>query len=75
MVAGEIELAANIGMALETDCVGRPGWVYRLSRANPGRSGPSGAEAKWSFRLSTRLRMKAARAMARFATGVQRVFP
>ena len=75
MMAGQVELAAHIGMALEAD-----GFRWRAagSRAGARRSwspGAAGGEAVRRLDLAAGIRVEAAGAVAGFAAGVERVGP
>lgn len=73
MMAGEAELAAHISMALETEGFDRAGGRDGETRAVTAASGTSGSEAIRGFDFTAGIGVEAARAVAGFATGAERV--
>src|ERR1035438_7145715 len=75
MMAGQVELALDVQMALEAHRLLRAARFDLQSCAKAAGLGPAGGEAVGRFRLAAGLRVQAARAVAGFAAGVERVRP
>jgi len=75
MMAGQVELAAHISMALEAHRLLGAWRVNLQPRPIAGVLWAAGRETKRRLRFAARFRVQAARAMAGFAPGVDRVHP
>ena len=53
MMIGQVELAAHVGMTLETDVLVGPGWLDRQLRGQTICLWPSGGEAERWFGFTT----------------------
>lgn len=73
VVAGEIELAADVIVALETHCLGRARRLDSHTARKARIFAAARGKAEWGLGFTARLCMRAAGAMARLAPSVQGV--
>jgi len=75
MMAGQLKLAANIVVALVANGFRCPGWWHPGQCGRISRFGTTGGKAERRLDFPARIRVQAARSVAGFAPGVERIGP